>query len=444
MSHYDQTPTFNLKAVVQETGLKPDTLRAWERRYGQPQPERTSGGHRLYSQHDIEMLKWLIARQDEGLSISRAIEMWKKLEDEGKDPFAALAGENEQEMARPSSAPIVTGGETLSDLRAAWQDACMIFDEQQAEQILAQAFALYPIETVCTELLQKALAEIGEGWYEGRVTVQQEHFASALATRRLEALLAAAPPPTRHGRILSCCPPEEIHTFSLLLLTLLLKRQGWEVIYLGANVPLARLETTISATRPDLVVASAQQLKTAATLYEMANLLRRERIPLAFGGLVFNHIPGLAARISGHFLGERLDLAPRVVEQLMISRRLSPASEPVSPDYQAALAHYQERQAQIESAIWRQINGFEHSHMSIANSNMAQNINAALLLGDISFLGQDMYWVKGLMINYNLPVEILYHYIEAYHQAAQTGMDERGKPITDWLQTLLNNGIKEG
>ena len=42
-----QRATFNLKAVVQETGLKPDTLRAWERRYGLPQPDGTDGGHRL-------------------------------------------------------------------------------------------------------------------------------------------------------------------------------------------------------------------------------------------------------------------------------------------------------------------------------------------------------------------------------------------------------------
>jgi DNA-binding transcriptional MerR regulator len=41
----DDAPTFNLKAVVRETGLKPDTIRAWERRYGLPHPKRTAGGH---------------------------------------------------------------------------------------------------------------------------------------------------------------------------------------------------------------------------------------------------------------------------------------------------------------------------------------------------------------------------------------------------------------
>ncbi len=57
MANARKTPIFNMKVVVEETGIKPDTLRAWERRYGLPEPNRTQGGHRLYSQYDIDMLK---------------------------------------------------------------------------------------------------------------------------------------------------------------------------------------------------------------------------------------------------------------------------------------------------------------------------------------------------------------------------------------------------
>lgn len=83
-------PTYNLKAVIHETGVKPDTLRAWERRYGLPNPERTTGGHRLYSQRDIDTVHWLVARQEEGLSISHAVNLWHALEAEGKDPLAEM------------------------------------------------------------------------------------------------------------------------------------------------------------------------------------------------------------------------------------------------------------------------------------------------------------------------------------------------------------------
>ncbi|MBV7338587.1 MerR family transcriptional regulator [Chloroflexi bacterium TSY] len=72
-----------MKAVVQQTGLKPDTLRAWERRYGLPNPRRTESGHRLYSQQDIAVLQWLIARQNEGLSISRAAALLHRMKAKG-------------------------------------------------------------------------------------------------------------------------------------------------------------------------------------------------------------------------------------------------------------------------------------------------------------------------------------------------------------------------
>ncbi|HMN28092.1 MAG TPA: B12-binding domain-containing protein, partial [Caldilineaceae bacterium] len=87
--------------------------------------------------------------------------------------------------------------DNLAQLREAWLTACLNFDEQTAERVLAQAFALFTVEVVCIELLQRGLAAVGNGWYAAKFTVQQEHFASALATRRLEALLAATPAPTR-------------------------------------------------------------------------------------------------------------------------------------------------------------------------------------------------------------------------------------------------------
>ena len=90
------TPTFNLKVVLKETGIAADTLRAWERRYGLPMPDRTPGGHRLYSQHDIETVKWLMSKQSEGLSISRAVYLWNEIIASGQDPLpdSVFPGEN--------------------------------------------------------------------------------------------------------------------------------------------------------------------------------------------------------------------------------------------------------------------------------------------------------------------------------------------------------------
>ncbi|RMF01823.1 MAG: MerR family transcriptional regulator, partial [Chloroflexi bacterium] len=180
-----QMPTYNLKAVVQETGLKHDTLRAWERRYGLPQPQRTPGGHRLYSARDIATLKWLVARQQEGLSISRAVDLWNQLQSEGRDPLAEM----DTVAAVPGlSAALPAGGSAIDTIRQTWVDACLSFNEARAEQVLTQASALFAPEVVCAQILQKGVARIGELWAAGEASVQQEHLASTLASRRLEAL----------------------------------------------------------------------------------------------------------------------------------------------------------------------------------------------------------------------------------------------------------------
>jgi methanogenic corrinoid protein MtbC1 len=282
----DQGPLFNLKAVVQQTGLKPDTLRAWERRYGLPSPIRSGGRHRLYTQRDIEVLRWLMARQHEGLSISLAVDLWRQIEAGGRDPLLAAA----PFPPLPGSiAEVRAVGDMLDQLRQEWLAACLAYDEQRAEQAMAQAFALYRPETVCLDLLQQALRDVGDLWQQGTATVQQEHFASELAIRQLELLLMAAPPATRPGQILAACPPQEYHVFGLLLLTLLVRRRGWAVVYLGADVPVERFEATVAAVRPDLVVLAAQRLPSAATLFEAAQVLQG-RVPVGYGGRVFNSL----------------------------------------------------------------------------------------------------------------------------------------------------------
>jgi methanogenic corrinoid protein MtbC1 len=432
-----EEPLFNLKAVVQQTGLKPDTLRAWERRYGIPVPQRSPGGHRLYSQRDISTIRWLMERQREGMSIKRAVELWRQISDDGRDPLRTTSPLAAGAVATPT--PQVAGG-TVAELRESWLMACLAYDEGTADQLLAQAFALYTPETVCLELLLPAMDRIGQGWYEGKVTVQQEHFCSAMAVRRVEALIMAAPLPTRPGRILAACPAGEQHTLGLLVMAWLLRRRGWEVIYLGADVPAGELGTTVAATRPQLVILSAQQLHSAATLLDTAHMLEQEDVPLAYGGLIFDRLPALRNRIPGHFLGERLESAPQAAELLLSARRAAPAVEPVPDSYRRAREHFGERLGLIESQLDRAPRhaGVAPDYLAIAGRELAINIDAALALGDMEFLGTDIDWLAGLLENHGLQNKVLGDYLTTYYQAAQQLLDERGQPVVDWLGSLVH------
>ncbi len=442
----DSTPIYNVKAVVRETGIKPDTLRAWERRYGLPIPKRTASGHRLYSPRDIETVKWLIARQDEGLSIGRAVDLWERLSENEGDPLAT-PGHRHPDAPRaaaqrtPVPNPINDGTNRVANLRAGWINACMHFEEAQSEAVLSEAFSLLPTEQVCTQVIQAGLAEIGRGWQKGRVTVQQEHFASALAIRRLETMLAATPVPSRRERILIGCPPQEEHVFPPLMLSLLLRRRGFDIIYLGANVPLRSLEKTLQETKPKLVILTAQQLSTAANLQKMATILAENRIPLAYGGNVFAERPALVTKIPGHYLGNQLDSALEKIESLAVRPHLQPALQDTPSRYLTARDRFARKQAEIESEIWHRYGGseMEQGQLAQANAHVGRAIQAALAFGDMNVLGPDIHWIQELLAtHYEMPPSMLLAYLRAYHDAVKTILGSDGEIIRQWLAQLLD------
>ncbi len=435
----DQTNTYNLKAVVLETGLKPVTLRAWERRYGLPEPKRTAGKHRLYSQRDIEMLKWLLARQKEGVSISQAVSIWRNMESDGQDPLITASPVT---RATPVNSLPAAIGEQLADLRHAWVEACQSFDETRIEQVMTQAFSRFPADVVCLELLQKGLAEIGTGWYEGNITVQQEHFASAQALRRLEMLVAAQPPATRSERILVGCAPKDTHTFSSLLLTFLLRRYGWEVVYLGADVPTEHLIETIQATEPDLVVFTAQQLFTAVALLNISQMMETRQIPFAFGGLAFINMPTLVDRISGYFLGTTLVDAPRQVQRLF-ARDVSPITPTaVEPIYPLASVEFDQRRAKIEATVWSNLesSNLPTHFLSEINNYFGRDVSAALKFGDIKLLEANLDWLLALLDNRGWPQQWLDSYLHAYYEAVQAHLSITEHPLRHWLEQISKTG----
>jgi len=423
------TPAYNLKVVLKETGLPADTLRAWERRYGLPVPQRTRGGHRLYSERDILTIKWLIARQAEGLSISRAVDLWNEQTASGTDP---LAGALPSTLTSAKTTPAET---TLDTMRAHWVTACLNFDETSAEQTLNQAFSIFQVEAVCVEVLQKGLSEIGSLWYENHASVQQEHFASNLAMRRLDALLIASPPPTRPHNILVGCPANEWHTFTPLMLALFLRRRGMGVIYLGANVPTERFEETVQAVRANLVILVAQTLASAASLQSAVFALTSKGVNVGYGGRIFNVRPEIVRYIPGHHLGNDVSASLEEVEHILNSKRKTVQTRSASQEYIAAHQFFTSKRPDIELTLRSLVNPLAISSESFQTGVgfIGDNITAALQLGDMNHVSDEMMWVKFLLHAYERPDEELVLFIDAYAKAVNNHINGSGRPIFEWL-----------
>jgi DNA-binding transcriptional MerR regulator len=309
-------PTYNAKAVTMQTGVTPATLRAWERRYGILLPDRTAGGHRLYSARDIAAIKWLKEHIEQGMTISRASALLQK-------QLYAAEGHAAQLASQPLIAALADEPPTarsMDTIKADLYEALADYDELTADEILSEAYSLHPIELVCTDVIEPVLVRLGRAWADGTISISTEHFASNYLRRKLIALISYGPA-TRPGTIAIGCAPTDLHEMGILLLSIFLRRRGWHVVYLGQAVPLEDLPMSMPDIKPDVLVLASTVRDSALLLKPIQSFLDQvapdQRPIFAYGGPAFNQNPELRAEIPGVFLGETVQAGMSTIEQLM-------------------------------------------------------------------------------------------------------------------------------
>jgi hypothetical protein len=288
------------------------------------------------------------------------------------------------------------------------------------------------------------MVEIGSLWYENGASVQQEHFASGLAMRRLDSLLSASPAPTRNQTVLVGCPPNEWHTFTTLLFALLLRRRGLNVIYLGANVPVEQFEETVKSVNAKLVILVAQTLITAASLQTTALSLTNLRVPVGYGGRIFNLQPNLAKFIPGHYLGDTLPFSLDTVEKLLQARVKPSPFNTISPEYVAAHQAFISKRTHIESALKELVQplSIRSEELNTGIQFLGDNITAALQLGDMEYVTDEMVWLKTLLQSHQRPPQELAHFMENYSRAVDKHINGQGELIKVWLKTQASRETK--
>jgi DNA-binding transcriptional MerR regulator/methylmalonyl-CoA mutase cobalamin-binding subunit len=277
---------YTIAEVEERTGLSSALLRQWERRYGFPRPERSPGGHRLYSETDLEALAQIKHWIAGGVAPAQAVKRYLEgLTQEGPRPPETLALELEEALLRA--------------------------DSETAERILSEAYRLHPLETVVIEVISSCLRQIGDGWHLDRVTTAQEHFASTYLRGTLQGLfnlMGGSLGPT----LLVSTLPGELHEIGSLIAALFLRRAGYTVHYLGPNTPLADLRSFAERTGARAIVLSAIQPISLESLPRLA-LLGLAPV-VVVGGRAAADDPDAIKRLGAHYLGND----PReLVEKLM-------------------------------------------------------------------------------------------------------------------------------
>jgi hypothetical protein len=295
---------------------------------------------------------------------------------------------------------------------------------------------------VFTELIFQGLSEIGERWYSGEISVQQEHFASELVIRKLNALIAAAPAPYHPQKVLIGCPPGEFHTITPLVINTLLRYRGWDVTYLGANVPNERYEDALTTISPSLVIMTAARIITSAALLETNHILKEYGIPLAFGGKAFNEIPGLAERIPGTYLGADLNQAISRIEELLSTPKTDTNREVTTSPYLDLRNEFQEKLSALENRVMQAFSSgipgnYSQNTLVDANRFLLQDTLAVLTVGDIKLLQYGLKWAEGLIgARGHDPGDIKF-YINTFLEVYQQELSDKAQPLLMWMRDYL-------
>ena len=316
-------PKFRIKAVSAKTGIRPVTLRAWERRHSILTPHRGDNKYRVYSERDIAILRWLKSRVDKGVPISTAANELRDMQKNGMWPEALPPTPN----ITPNKKSNIPPENYVSKLYR----ALVKHDEASATSLMKEIRENYDLNTICMDILTPTLVDIGDAWYHGQIRIATEHFASNFLREKLLALLDTFPTHRNAPYLLVGCAPTEHHELNSLMTALLLRSKGYRVEYLGADIPLIDLVDYASYEHPKMIILSASMEETAIELKPMKKMLSKIRpTPIfSFGGSIFSAQPSLQEEIPGNYLGESFDDALETVENLLNAAK-KPSRQKVS------------------------------------------------------------------------------------------------------------------
>ena len=229
----DRDGKYRINAVAEMTGIPAATLRAWERRYGLPDPGRTESSYRLYSEHDIAMVRRVRELCEDGMAPSEA---------------ARIVLEETENAPTPANT-----SDPYDQARDAVIQAIAAFDPQQAQNAIRHAMALGPATAIFDRVFAPVMREVGDRWHAGTITVGQEHLATQLLSDATTSMLRLVERDDAEDVVVLACFADETHTFPSDGVALHLASWGYRVARLGARTPPSAIRQAVERLSPAFV-----------------------------------------------------------------------------------------------------------------------------------------------------------------------------------------------
>ncbi len=315
INNFSDEPRYTIKSVSVQTGIRPVTLRAWERRHDLLNPHRSDNRYRLYSERDIAILRWIKSRVDEGISISNAVLELRQMTRNGVWPDAVPSAPT-RTLVAPKATP-----ETYTH----WlYNALIKQDDGRATELLNDLHASFDLMTIFSRILSPTMKAIGEAWYRGEIRITTEHNASNFLRTRLMSLLQAYPSRRNAPYVQLGCAPTEQHELNSLMMAVLLRSEGYRVEYLGPDLPIDDLVDYASYEFPELIVLTASSELAAFEMRRLKEKLAEiDPTPvLAYSGSAFDDNQHVQDMVPGHYIGKTFEEGLTSIKDLLKEKEL--------------------------------------------------------------------------------------------------------------------------
>lgn len=226
---------YRIQTVAEMTGIPAATLRAWERRYGIPSPERSSSSYRLFSDHDVASIRKLKELCDGGMAPAEAARMVARIHEASNTPVDADPYKRASELI----------------LRAV-ED----FEPQGVERAVRSAMFLGSASTVYQRVIGPTMRAVGERWHEGSFSIAQEHMATEALSSASRDMLRLLDPAVGAPSALVACFADEEHALPLYGVSFVLVQWGLRPVVLGAKTPASAVRHAVESIQPALVALS--------------------------------------------------------------------------------------------------------------------------------------------------------------------------------------------
>lgn len=304
-------PRHSIAVVSRRTGITQLVLRAWERRYGAVVPARTPTGRRRYSDADLEKLALLAKLTDSGHRIGDVAalplaELHGLVRESAADPMPRTGHNSpaDSPLSGPSAAPV-------AQLLDAALEAVTALDARGLEAVLNRALVDLSKPELRSSLLVPLLVEIGNRWQDGKLRIAHEHMATSIVAAFLTALNARSRAVAGAPLLAVATPAGQVHELGTLLAAGHAQDAGWEVLYLGPNLPAEEIAAAVRSRGAQAVLLGLVfphgDPGTASELRELRRLVGPD-LPLLVGGQAAPSYAAVLAEVGARVFGAPVEL----------------------------------------------------------------------------------------------------------------------------------------